>query len=175
MILAMMVGLPAATMAQQEQTGLRRVHLMTGAGTIPRNPAYRLEYLRYATTGEPRLTGTQMIERIPEVQKFARVTVESDEFIPYDQPKELPASAEGQERRLRAEMHRRMLGNGYCARPVGLDCHFESICESCTFFQTTLEFRPTLERQRDDARAKGQVGRQRVFDGLLQRLEEKAS
>ncbi len=89
MILAMMVGLPAATMAQQEQTGLRRVHLMTGAGTIPRNPAYRLEYLRYATTGEPRLTGTQMIERIPEVQKFARVTVESDEFIPYDQPKEL--------------------------------------------------------------------------------------
>jgi hypothetical protein len=27
-----------------------------------------------------------------------------------------------------------MLGNGYCARPVGLDCHFGSICESCTFF-----------------------------------------
>ncbi len=52
---------------------------------------------------------------------------------PYDAPKELPAEAEGQEmRKLRAEMHRRMLGNGYCARPVGLDCHFESICESCT-------------------------------------------
>ena len=33
-----------------------------------------------------------------------------------------------------------MLGNGYCARPVGLDCHFEFICESCTFFQTTIEF-----------------------------------
>src|SRR5690348_15790123 len=49
MILAMMVGLPAAAPAQQEQTALRRVHLMTGAGTIPRNPAYRLEYLRYAT------------------------------------------------------------------------------------------------------------------------------
>jgi hypothetical protein len=51
----------------------------------------------------------------------------------YDQPRELPATAEGAEmRKLRAEMHRRMLGNGYCARPVGLDCHFESICESCT-------------------------------------------
>ena len=63
----------------------------------------------------------------------------------YDAPKELPATAEGAEmRKLRAEMHRRMLGNGYCARPVGLDCHFESICESCTYFQTTLEFRPTL-------------------------------
>ncbi|MGH2721914.1 MAG: tyrosine-type recombinase/integrase [Actinomycetota bacterium] len=94
----------------------------------------------------------------------------------YDAPRTLPAGAEGAEmRRLRAEMHRRMLGNGYCARPVGLDCHFESICESCTFFQTTIEFRPTLERQREDAVAKGQVGRQKIFDGLLQRLDEEAS
>jgi integrase len=94
----------------------------------------------------------------------------------YDAPKTLPADAEGSEMaRLRREMHRRMLGNGYCARPVGLDCHFESICESCTFFQTTIEFKPTLERQRDDAAAKGQVGRQKVFEGLLTRLEEAAS
>jgi hypothetical protein len=70
----------------------------------------------------------------------------------YDAPKELPVTAEGAEmRKLRSEMHRRMLGNGCYARPVGLDCHFESICGSCTYFQTTLEFRPTLERQRDDA------------------------
>ena len=93
----------------------------------------------------------------------------------YDAPKELPATAEGAEmRKLRAEMHRRMLGNGYCARPVGLDCHFESICESCTYFQTTLEFRPTLERQRDDAANKGQVGRLKIFDGLLERLDTQA-
>jgi integrase len=94
----------------------------------------------------------------------------------YDAPRELPEDAEGAEmRKLRAEMHRRMLGNGYCARPVGLDCHFESICESCTFFQTTIEFRPTLERQRDDAAAKGQVGRQKIFDGILDRLDTQAS
>jgi hypothetical protein len=94
----------------------------------------------------------------------------------YDAPKTLPADAEGSEMaRLRREMHRRMLGNGYCARPVGLDCHFESICESCTFFQTTIEFKPTLERQRDDAQAKGQLGRQKVFEGLLTRLEQAAS
>src|SRR5262245_28747956 len=91
MILAMTVSMPAGSWAQQDQAALRRVHLMTGAGTIPRNPANRLEYLRYATTGEPRLTGKQMLERIPEVQKFARVTVESDEFIPYDQPQDLKA------------------------------------------------------------------------------------
>jgi integrase len=94
----------------------------------------------------------------------------------YDAPKQLPPEAEGSEmRKLRAEMHRRMLGNGYCARPVGLDCHFESICESCTYFQTTLEFRPTLERQRDDAANKGQVGRLKIFDGLLERLDAQAS
>ncbi len=94
----------------------------------------------------------------------------------YDAPKQLPPEAEGSEiRKLRAEMHRRMLGNGYCARPGGLDCHFESICESCTYFQTTLEFRPTLQRQRDDAAEKGQVGRLKIFDGLLARLEQQAS
>lgn len=94
----------------------------------------------------------------------------------YDQPKALPADAEGDEMaKLRREMDRRMLGNGYCARPVELDCHFESICESCSFFVTTIEFRPTLLRQRDDAVSKGQVGRQKIFDGLLSRLDEDAS
>jgi len=68
-----------------------------------------------------------------------------------------------------------MPGNGYCARPAGLDSHFESICESCTFVQTTIEFRPTLEKQRDDAAAKGQAGRKKIFDGLLSRLNEAVS
>lgn len=90
----------------------------------------------------------------------------------YDQPRQLPSSAEGKEMsRLRREVNKRMLGNGYCARPVEMDCHFESICESCSFFVTTVEFRPTLERQRDDAAARGQVGRQHIFEGLIARLE----
>jgi hypothetical protein len=93
----------------------------------------------------------------------------------YDRPKQLPPEAEGHEmRKLRAEMHRRMLGNGYCAPPVGLDCHFESICESCTYFQTTLEFRPTLKRQRDDAASKGKSPALKIFDGLLERLDSHA-
>jgi site-specific recombinase XerD len=94
----------------------------------------------------------------------------------YDQPRQLPADAEGTKMaQLRREAHRRMLGNGYCARPVELDCHFESVCEACTFFVTTIEFRPTLQRQRDDAADKGQVGRQKIFDGLLDRLDQSAS
>ena len=94
----------------------------------------------------------------------------------YGNAPEIPSDAEGAEMaKLRREMHRRMLGNGYCARPVEMDCHFESICESCSFFVTTVEFKPTLRRQRDDAIAKGQVGRQKIFDGLLRRLDETAS
>lgn len=77
------------SMAQDNKPVLQRVHLLTGVGTLPRNPKNRLEFLSYATTSEPRLTGKELIERIPEVQQFARVTVESDEFIQFDQPKEL--------------------------------------------------------------------------------------
>ena len=55
------------------------------------------------------------------------------------------------------------------------DCHFETICESCTYFVTTIEFRPTLQAQRDDAERKGQVGRQKVFEGPLSRLTNEAS
>lgn len=94
----------------------------------------------------------------------------------YDEAQPLPAEAEGKKMsQLRREMDRRMLGNGYCARPIELDCHFESICESCAFFVTTIDFKPTLERQRDDAECKGQLGRQRIFEGLLQRLDRDAS
>lgn len=31
--------------------------------------------------------------------------------------------------KLRRAMHRRMLGNGYCGRPIEMDCHFASICD----------------------------------------------
>jgi hypothetical protein len=94
----------------------------------------------------------------------------------YNAPRQLPAEAEGSEMaKLRREMHQRMLGNGYCARPVELDCHYESICKSCTFFVTTIEFKPTLQRQRDDAARKGQLGRQKIFDGILERIDKDAS
>jgi integrase/recombinase XerD len=71
-----------------------------------------------------------------------------------------------QMRRLRLE-HRRMLGNGWCTRPAKLDCAFETICEGCGFFQTTIAFRPTLQAQHDDAVTKGQDGRAELFSKLL--------
>ena len=130
-----------------------------------------------ALLGHKTLAMTMVYARIADktvADEYFAVTEKVEAL--YDQPRELPADDEGSEmRKLRAEMHRRMLGNGYCARPVEMDCHFESICESCTFFVTTLEFRPTLRAQREDAARKGQVGRQKIFDGLLERLDNEVS
>lgn len=127
-----------------------------------------------ALLGHKSLTMTMVYARIADrtvADEYFAVTEKVEAL--YDQPRQLPADDEGHEmRKLRAEMHRRMLGNGYCARPVELDCHFESICESCTYFVTTIEFKPTIRRQRDDARTKGQVAREHIFDGLLNRLDE---
>jgi hypothetical protein len=61
-------------------------------------------------------------------------------------------------------------GHGEGGRPLEAASHLRLLD-----VQTTLEFRPTLQRQRDDAADKGQVGRQKVFDGLLERLDEEAS
>ncbi len=130
-----------------------------------------------ALLGHRSLTMTLVYARIADrtvADEYFAVSAKVEAL--YDRPRELPATAEGAEmRKLRGEMHRRMLGNGYCARPVEMDCHFESICESCTFFVTTNAFRPTLQLQREDAATKGQLGRQRIFEGLLARLAEDAS
>jgi integrase/recombinase XerD len=130
-----------------------------------------------ALLGHKTLAMTMIYARIADktvAEEYFAVTEKVEAL--YGQARQLPGDDEGTEmRKLRGEMHRRMLGNGYCARPVEMDCHFESICESCTFFVTTIEFRPTLQAQRDDAERKGQVGRQKVFDGLLGRLATEAS
>jgi hypothetical protein len=93
----------------------------------------------------------------------------------YGQAPVLPADAIGPEMaRLRRE-HRKMLGNGWCARPPELDCAFESICETCTFFQTSVEFRPVLQAQHDDAITKHHDHRGQLFASLLTRLDQDAS
>jgi len=110
------------------------------------------------------------------LEEYFAVTAKVEVEALYTQPTQLPADDEGHHmRRLRAQMHRRTLGNGSCARPLEMDCHFESICESRTFFVTTIEFRPALQAQHDDAHRKGELGRQRVFDGLLQRLDQQGA
>jgi hypothetical protein len=74
----------------------------------------------------------------------------------------------------REDLHHRLLGNGngHCTRPAELDCHFESICETCTFFSTNSEFAPTLQRQRDHAAEREQLDRVDLFNLLLDRIND---
>jgi Phage integrase family len=71
-----------------------------------------------------------------------------------------------------AEVHRRLLGNGHCTRPVELDCRFQTICEGCGFFQTGPQFVPILRRQRDDATAHGDHARSNLYDDLIRVIDE---
>jgi integrase len=73
-------------------------------------------------------------------------------------------------RQLRLE-HRRMLGNGYCARPRGTDCSFEAVCEGCGYYETSAEFAPTLRAQRDHAADHAQPVRVELYNRLLERIE----
>jgi site-specific recombinase XerD len=125
------------------------------------------------------LLGHRSLDMTLRYAKIANRTVADEYFAVsekvetlYGQPKALPADAAGPKMaRLRRD-HHRLLGNGYCTRPPELDCAFESICETCTFFQTSIEFRPILQRQHDDAATKHQTHRADLFDRLLTRVDQ---
>jgi len=79
--------------------------------------------------------------------------------------------AEGRQMRRLRQDHWRMLGNGYCTRPDNVPCEYETICESCPCFSTTIEFLPILHDQKQDAEDKGQTQRADVFTRLIQSME----
>jgi hypothetical protein len=128
------------------------------------------------------MLGHRSLDMTLRYAKIANRTVADEYFAVtekvealYGQHSPLPADSIGPRMaRLRRD-HFRMLGNGYCARPVELDCAFESICENCTFFQTSIQFRPTLQAQHDDAEAKHQTGREQMFQQLLHTIDRDAS
>ena len=49
------------------------------------------------------------------------------------------------------------------------------MCEGCGFFSTTVEFKPTLQRQAEDAAAHDQAGRAELYRRLLAGIDEAAS
>jgi site-specific recombinase XerD len=128
------------------------------------------------------LLGHRSLDMTLRYAKIANRTVADEYFAVtekvealYGQGNPLPADAIGPRMaRLRRE-HHRLLGNGYCTRPPELDCAFEAICETCTFFQTGIEFRPTLQRQRDHATERDQTHRADLFDRLLIQLDDQVS
>jgi len=129
-----------------------------------------------ALLGHRDLSMTMVYARIADrtvADEYFAVTSKVESLYAASQPAVLPPDAAGPAMRaLRAEATKRLLGNGYCARPIELDCRYETICESCTMFFTTIEHRPTLQAQRDDADLKGQTGRRDIYDALLQRLDD---
>jgi integrase len=132
-----------------------------------------------ALLGHHDLSMTMVYARIADrtvADEYFAVTAKVETLYAASQPAVLPADAAGPAMRaLRAEAHKRLLGNGYCARPLELDCRYETICESCTMFFTTIEHRPTIRAQRADADAKGQTGRRDIYDTLLNRLADAPS
>ena len=71
--------------------------------------------------------------------------------------------------------HRRMLANGWCNRPAATDCVYETICEGCGYYQTTVEFKPTLRAQADHAERNHQPERAAIYNQLLAGLQRDAS
>jgi hypothetical protein len=59
-----------------------------------------------------------------------------------------------------------------CTRPPQLDRAFESICETCSYFQTSIEFRPALAAQHHHATAHGQTSRQELFARLIKQIDD---
>ena len=92
----------------------------------------------------------------------------------YAKAEPLPANLEGANMRRIAAEHRRLLGNGHCTRPVGLDCSFESVCERCGFFETGPQFLTILRRQRDDAVGHGQEDRVQLLEGFIEDIDAEA-
>ena len=66
--------------------------------------------------------------------------------------------------------HRRMLANGWCNRPAATDCVYETICEGCGYYQTAIEFKPTLKAQADHAERNHQTERAAIYNRLLDGL-----
>ena len=128
------------------------------------------------------LLGHRSMDMTLRYAKIANRTVADEYFAVtekvealYGQGQPLPADLVGPKMAKLRREHHRLLGNGYCTRPPELDCAFEAICESCTFFQTSIEFRPTLQRQRDHAAQHDQPHRVDLFDRLLTRVDGAAS
>jgi integrase len=91
----------------------------------------------------------------------------------YDAELTLPASAEGPAMHaIRAETTRRLLGNGYCTRPRDLGCQYETICENCASYATTIEFRDQIQAQEADARTHGDTSRQNTYLKILAKLKD---
>jgi integrase len=129
------------------------------------NRGMRLEAIA-ALLGHRNLEMTLVYARIADrtvADEYFNVSIRVDRLY----TNRLPADAEGPNMRRLRQQHRRMLANGYCERPPDMDCHYETICETCTYYTTDHTHTPVLIRQRDHASDHHQPGRARLYQQLL--------
>jgi L-asparaginase len=82
---------------------LPSVRLLIGAGSLQSQGAHRLDLLRYATqhSGQPRLSGEELLAALPEIAQFARVSVDPANPLPHATPDDVLRLAQVVEERLR--------------------------------------------------------------------------
>lgn len=130
-----------------------------------------------ALLGHHDLSMTMVYARIADrtvAEEYFAVTEKVESLYAGSSPTPvLPAEAAGPNMRvLRNEAAKRLLGNGYCGRPRELDCRYETICESCSMFFTTIAHRDTIQAQRDNAAEQGHDRRRDIYDTLLTKLDD---
>ena len=64
------------------------------------------------------------------------------------------------------------LGTAIAPGRKAYPCEYETICESCPCFSTTIEFLPILQKQKQDAEDKGQTQRLEIFKRLIRSVEQ---
>lgn len=125
-----------------------------------------------ALLGHKKLDMTLVYARIADrtiANEYDQVSAEIDHLY----STQLPADAEGLQMRQLRQQHQRMLGNGWCQRPAAMDCHYETICETCTYYGTDHSHIEVLTRQRDHAQDHHQSGRVRLYQQLLDNTPER--
>ena len=101
---------------------------------------------------------------------YARISDENvaDQYFAATQAVEAEAAAASSAQSTHASgPPRRLLANGHCTRPAELDCRFQTVCEGCGFYETSVEFIDILRRQRDDATAPADAARAKLYDQLV--------
>lgn len=67
----------APSRGEDSSGGLPGVYLIVGPGTLPSMGKNRMDLIHYRLSGNPRLTGQQLIDPLPEIAKVARVEVDN--------------------------------------------------------------------------------------------------
>ncbi len=151
-----------------KRAGVGHVHphrLRHTVATQAINRGMRLEAVA-ALLGHKNLEMTLIYARIADrtvAEEYFDVSTRVDHLY----SSRLPADAEGPNMRRLRQQHHRLLGNGWCERPAQMDCHYETICETCTYYATDPSHTPVLLRQQDHARDHDQAGRAQLYQQLI--------